>query len=130
MPYCTIVDHEPHPYIGVVSGLPFYKISINDANQLSMKSFLLVCKRHIITIVFYLLHTLLCINLIIVSLDKNSAIHGPDGGLPYVFMAFITIILTLVNILNAAFRRRDKRFYLAISLLMIVQIFIVFYAAK
>ena len=95
-----------------------------------MKPFLLLCKKHAVTVIFYLLHTLFCIDLIIVNLDKNSAIHGPDGGLPYVFMAFIAIVLTIVNLLNAAFRREDRRFYLGVSLLMIAQVFIVFYVVK
>jgi hypothetical protein len=94
-----------------------------------MKSLLLLCKKHSIAVIFYLLHTLICARLVILSLDKHSAVHGPDGGLPYVFMAFVAIIIILVNILNAVFRREGKFFYLWITLIMITQTLIMFYIA-
>jgi len=94
-----------------------------------MKSIFFQIRKHPVSVIFYLLQTIICLRLVILNLDKNSAIHGPDGGLPSVFMLLVNIVFTVVIILNAIFRKNDKKFYLWLSFVMIVQVFFLFYIA-
>jgi hypothetical protein len=92
-----------------------------------MKAALQLFRKHPATIIWFLLFTLFYIRLIGLMFDKNSVIHGPDGGLPFVFMCLMATIFVVINILNAVFRKSNKGFYLCISLIMIVEIVFVIY---
>jgi hypothetical protein len=90
-----------------------------------MNSVAKLLSKHPIGILFYLLYTLLCIRIPFLLLDKNSAIHGPDGGLLSVFLIFFAIMLVLVNLISAGIDKQSLRYYITMITLCTIQAFIV-----
>ncbi|MES2062938.1 MAG: hypothetical protein V4456_13515 [Bacteroidota bacterium] len=88
-----------------------------------MKSITELLKKHPLALIFYIIYTCLCIQLIFLNADKNSAIHGPDGGLPGAFISLIGVIFIFINLINIIFNKAAKAFYLMLSLIVIIQAF-------
>jgi hypothetical protein len=82
-------------------------------------------KKHSIFFIFYLLFSLLCARIGIMSLSGFKREDHIDGGLPYIFTIFLAIVFVLILIINAILRKTDKSFYLWFCLVIAIQTFIV-----
>jgi hypothetical protein len=90
-----------------------------------MKSILRLLKKHTIAIIFYILYTSICIRIIQLTLDKNSAIHGPDGGLLVIFITLFALMFVITNIIKAILVKPYTHFYLLLSVIIIMQTVVV-----
>jgi hypothetical protein len=86
-----------------------------------MKSITQVFKKHPLALIFYIMYTSLCIRIVFLNADKNSAIHGHDGGLVGLFVSFIAVIFVLFNTIAMVFNKSEEGFYLILSLIIIFQ---------
>jgi hypothetical protein len=89
-----------------------------------MQTITQLLKRYPATVAFYLLYSLLCFRIGFMSASDFKREHHLDGGLPYVFTIFLATVFIVVNIINVAFHKEDKSFYLWLSLIILIQTFI------
>jgi hypothetical protein len=110
---------------------PFSPICINDTNQQYMNAALRFLKKYPASIVCYMLYTLLCYRTLEIGLEFHERMRkNPDrsgislGGeaVAYldIFLVLVTGIFLLVILINAIVRK-EKAFYLWMSLVIVVQ---------
>ncbi|WP_426670908.1 hypothetical protein ACPPVU_06675 [Mucilaginibacter sp. McL0603] len=82
-------------------------------------------KKHPAAITFYLLFCLPSGCIASMSLSGFKEERHLDGGLPYVFTIFLAALFIVVNLINAVFRKEGKSFYLWLTLILLIQTYIV-----
>ncbi len=96
-------------------------------------------KKHPLAIIFWLLYTLLCIHLLILSLhfddqDKTNsglsriALGGEGAMLSDIFLVIVGGIFFVVNCGYAIDSRKERKFYLCLMLFILVETVAVFAA--
>jgi len=78
-------------------------------------------QKHPVAMIFYLLYCLQSGCIADMSLEGFKERHVLDGGLPYVFTVFIAGVFIIINLISLAVNKQEWRFYLWLSLIILVQ---------